>query len=274
MKQKQTSLRNPLAAMANVLDKMAEGETGLIRAQRRREARKTRERAAKEPNAGVDQRDVLDGITLAVYHIEAGVRPFADYTRVMIEDLGEWARPYLRSWYEAVRYYPGFNAEGMSSAAEIEETQKRAEKAPQMESVVESKEMSDESILVLAHKAREHWEEWLPKKTKRLKARGMFQIETQKAAVRAYELIRNMVRQGMTLEQAEEIVLPDEILLQPEEGAGISEELQAEHYAKEAEYQRQRQAELRQEEAWRREDEEEELMQKEARRRKDKEGEL
>ncbi|HNJ08812.1 MAG TPA: N-6 DNA methylase, partial [Plasticicumulans sp.] len=38
----------------------------------------------------------------------------------MIADLGEAARPYLRSWYEGVRYYPGMDAAGMTPAAEID----------------------------------------------------------------------------------------------------------------------------------------------------------
>lgn len=46
---KETSLRNVYAALANVADKLAEDETGMYRAQRRREARKLRELARKEP---------------------------------------------------------------------------------------------------------------------------------------------------------------------------------------------------------------------------------
>ena len=38
----------------------------------------------------------------------------------MIRDLGEGARPFLRSWYEGVRYYPGMNSEGMTPSSEIE----------------------------------------------------------------------------------------------------------------------------------------------------------
>ena len=46
---KKTSLRNPLAALANVVEKIAEDETGAIRAQRLREAKKLRELARNEP---------------------------------------------------------------------------------------------------------------------------------------------------------------------------------------------------------------------------------
>ena len=84
-------------------------------------ARETlRKKLTTELAAGVDPEILQAGITLAGYHIEAGARSFADYSKAMIADLGEVARPYLRSWYEGVRHYPGFDAEGMTPAAEIE----------------------------------------------------------------------------------------------------------------------------------------------------------
>ena len=64
---------------------------------------------------------MLDGITLAGYHIEKGARTFAAYAKAMVEDLGDAVKPYLKSWYMGVRYDPrasGFD--GMSSAAEVE----------------------------------------------------------------------------------------------------------------------------------------------------------
>lgn len=81
-------------------------------------------------NAGLDPEIVQAGITLAGWHIEAGARKFADFTKAMIDDLGEAVRPYLRSWYEGVRYFPGFDAEGMSTSAEIEQTSAQIEAAP------------------------------------------------------------------------------------------------------------------------------------------------
>ena len=71
--------------------------------------------------SGIDPEIFRDGTLLAVYHIEAGTRAFADFSKTMIEDLGEAARPFLRSWYEGARYYPGLDAEGMTPAVEIEE---------------------------------------------------------------------------------------------------------------------------------------------------------
>jgi hypothetical protein len=70
---------------------------------------------------GLDPELVQAGITLAGYHIEKGARSFAAYARAMIGDLGEGVRPYLRSWYEGVRYYPGMeeSARDMSGPEQI-----------------------------------------------------------------------------------------------------------------------------------------------------------
>jgi len=71
-------------------------------------------------NVGIDPELMVAGLQLAGYHIEAGARSFAAYSKAMIEDMGEGIRPFLRSFYDAVRSYPGFDAAGMDSAAEID----------------------------------------------------------------------------------------------------------------------------------------------------------
>ena len=58
---------------------------------------------------GLDPEMFQDGITLAGYHIEAGARKFGDFSKAMIADLGEAARPYLRKWYNAVKDNQGFD---------------------------------------------------------------------------------------------------------------------------------------------------------------------
>ena len=72
-------------------------------------------------NSGIDPEMMMDGITLAGYHIEKGARTFAAYARAMLADLGDGARPYLKSWYMGVKYDPraaGFD--GMDDAATVE----------------------------------------------------------------------------------------------------------------------------------------------------------
>lgn len=69
---------------------------------------------------GLDPEVIQAGIQLAGYYIEGGARSFAAYSAKMVSDLGEAARPYLKSWYLAVRNYPGFDSRGMQSEAELE----------------------------------------------------------------------------------------------------------------------------------------------------------
>ena len=71
-------------------------------------------------NSGIDPEIMLAGIQLAGYHIEAGALTFAEYSKAMVQDVGETIKPYLRSFYEGVRHYPGFDHTGMDSASTIE----------------------------------------------------------------------------------------------------------------------------------------------------------
>lgn len=56
--------------------------------------------------SGLDPETMMDGITLAGYHIEKGARTFAAYARAMADDLGDGVKPYLQSWYMATRADP------------------------------------------------------------------------------------------------------------------------------------------------------------------------
>jgi N12 class adenine-specific DNA methylase/GNAT superfamily N-acetyltransferase/tRNA1(Val) A37 N6-methylase TrmN6 len=74
-------------------------------------------------NSGIDPEMMMDGITLAGYHIEKGARTFAAYARAMVDDLGDAVKPYLQSWYMAVRSDPRaaqFKAE-MDKASAVED---------------------------------------------------------------------------------------------------------------------------------------------------------
>jgi N12 class adenine-specific DNA methylase len=69
-------------------------------------------------NSGIDPEIVMDGMTIAGAYIESGVRDFAAYAKAMTEDLGDAVKPYLLSFWEAARNFPGLNAEGMTSVDE------------------------------------------------------------------------------------------------------------------------------------------------------------
>ncbi len=72
-------------------------------------------------NSGIDPEMLMDGITLAGYHIEKGARTFAAYAKAMVSDLGDGVKPYLKSWYMGVKYDPRAGAfDGMDGAAAVE----------------------------------------------------------------------------------------------------------------------------------------------------------
>lgn len=69
----------------------------------------------------LDPRVIKAGFDLTGYYVETGLRSFSDYAQKMIGEYGEEVRPYLMSWYLAVRYYPGVDTTGMDSAARVDE---------------------------------------------------------------------------------------------------------------------------------------------------------
>ncbi len=62
-------------------------------------------------NMGIDPEILAIGTEMAVYHLERGARKFVNYASSMIADLGDEVRPYLKSFYNAVRDLP--EASGM-----------------------------------------------------------------------------------------------------------------------------------------------------------------
>jgi hypothetical protein len=73
--------------------------------------------------------------------------------------------------------------------------------------------MERKSLII---KARKHWEEWLPEKTQDLKEAGEFKVATRIAARRAQAEIADLMARGYQQHEAEEVVLPKHILLEPE----------------------------------------------------------
>ena len=66
-------------------------------------------------NSGIDPELLVDGMTVAGAYIESGVRKFSDYAKAMIEDVGDGVKPYLLSFWEGARNYPGLDTKGMTS---------------------------------------------------------------------------------------------------------------------------------------------------------------
>ncbi|WP_017182296.1 hypothetical protein [Sphingobium xenophagum] len=81
----------------------------LVSADRAAELRARLKSKMQNLNAGVDPEALAIGIELAIFHIEAGARKFADFVKAIhadIRDMGEEPnkmRPYLRGWYNGAR---------------------------------------------------------------------------------------------------------------------------------------------------------------------------
>ncbi|KZK31995.1 hypothetical protein A4F85_04570 [Delftia sp. GW456-R20] len=69
-------------------------------------------------NSGIDPELLVDGMTIAGAYIESGVRNFTQYAKAMIDDMGDGVKPYLLSFWEGARNYPGLDNAGMTDPAE------------------------------------------------------------------------------------------------------------------------------------------------------------
>jgi hypothetical protein len=78
----------------------------LVSRERAEELRKKLRAKFGQLNAGVDPEIVAMGTELAVFHLEAGARKFAQFVQDLANDLGltvAQMRPYLRGWYNGAR---------------------------------------------------------------------------------------------------------------------------------------------------------------------------
>ena len=87
-------------------------------------------------------------------------------------------------------------------------------------------------------KARKHWAKWLPEKTAALKASGDLEAALQIAANNCRDRVDELRAQGYQQHEAEEVALPEFILLKPEPAANLAPWERKELAAKEAEYRR------------------------------------
>jgi hypothetical protein len=76
-------------------------------------------------NTGFDPEMMQDGFTIAGFHIEAGVRKFRDFAKVMVADLTPAVRPYLNTFYNSVRDFHGFDNAGMDEHATVQAEHKQ-----------------------------------------------------------------------------------------------------------------------------------------------------
>lgn len=105
--------------------------------------------------APIDPEVIQAGIDLAGYHIEAGARSFNAYAKKMIQDIGEVIRPYLKSFYMAVRNYPGFDKTGMNTEAELDKIDENTIDIQEKESKLELEGGEENVTAITEHAAEE-----------------------------------------------------------------------------------------------------------------------
>lgn len=74
--------------------------------------RKMKDKLNGQMNMGIDPEILAIGTEMAVYHIEAGARKFADFCKNMVADLGDAIRPYLKAFYNGARDLPEMEEAG------------------------------------------------------------------------------------------------------------------------------------------------------------------
>lgn len=108
----------------------------LVSQDRAAELRKKLKAKFSQLNSGLDPEILAIGTELAVFHLEAGVRKFADFARTMASDLDvplNRLRPYLRSWYNGGRDMmedSGISIEGMDSPETVRAELAKLDQAP------------------------------------------------------------------------------------------------------------------------------------------------
>jgi hypothetical protein len=71
--------------------------------------------AAKRP---IDPETAGAGIGLARFHIRQGAKTIPEFADRMISDCGAAIRPYLLTFYEAIRYWPDTDTSGMTTTGD------------------------------------------------------------------------------------------------------------------------------------------------------------
>ena len=92
-----------------------EGQFGLVSDERMAELKeRLRKKLGGQLNVGIDPEILAIGLEIAVGHIDRGVKSFTDFAKVMIADLGDVVRPYLKAFYNGARDLPEVVENGLA----------------------------------------------------------------------------------------------------------------------------------------------------------------
>lgn len=105
--------------------KKNEGQFGLVSDERMEELKKRLRAKLNNLNMGVDPEVLAIGLELTAGYIDRGVKKFADYSKAMINDLGDVVRPYLKAFYNGVRDMPEITGNGLDKEMDDYDTVSR-----------------------------------------------------------------------------------------------------------------------------------------------------
>lgn len=103
-------------------EKKNEGQFGLVSDERMEELKKRLRAKLNNLNMGVDPEVLAIGLELTAGYIDRGVKKFAEYSKAMINDLGDVVRPYLKAFYNGVRDMPEITSNGLDAEMDDYET--------------------------------------------------------------------------------------------------------------------------------------------------------
>ena len=93
-----------------------QGQFGLVSDDRMAELKeRLRRKLGAQMNIGIDPEILSIGLEIAVGHIDRGIKSFTDFARVMINDLGDTIRPYLKAFYNGARDLPEVIDNGLAT---------------------------------------------------------------------------------------------------------------------------------------------------------------
>ena len=98
------------------------GQFGLVSDERMEDLKKRLRAKLNNLNMGVDPEVLAIGLELTAGYIDRGVKKFADYSKAMINDLGDVVRPYLKAFYNGVRDMPEITSNGLDAEMDDYET--------------------------------------------------------------------------------------------------------------------------------------------------------
>lgn len=93
-----------------------EGALGLVSDERMADLKeRLHKKLGGQLNVGIDPEILAIGMELAAGHIDRGVKKFSDFAKVMVDDLGDVIRPYLKAFYNGARDLPEIMDNGLSA---------------------------------------------------------------------------------------------------------------------------------------------------------------